>query len=77
MQNLEWKAETGWTWTGGSTTSKYTWTEIWGDGEGAAIKDDAAEVSKLNYPHFNSNILINGLSKSIINFIIRMILLQT
>ena len=44
IQNLALKAESGWTWTGGSTTSKVTWTEIWGDGENAAIKDDTAIV---------------------------------
>ena len=44
MKNFVWKVETGWTWKGGSSTTKDTWTEIWGDGEGAAIKDDAAVV---------------------------------
>ena len=28
-----WSIESGWTWSGGSTTSLDTWTEIWGDGK--------------------------------------------
>ena len=28
-----WTIESGWTWSGGSATSKDTWTEIWGDGK--------------------------------------------
>ena len=30
--NSSWLIETGWNWFGGSSTSKDTWTEIWGDG---------------------------------------------
>ena len=44
MDNRAGAIETGWTWTGGSTCSKDTWSEIWGDGTGAAVKDDAAVV---------------------------------
>ena len=40
-------AETGWTWTGGSSTTKDIWTEIWGDGLEAAVKDGAAIVSQI------------------------------
>ena len=37
MQNFGWKAETWWIWSRGTwTTSKDTWTEMCGDGEGAA-----------------------------------------
>ena len=54
MQNLVWKAETGWAWTGESTTTKVVWTEIWGDGEYAAVKDGAAVVfiSSINSSSF-------------------------
>ena len=45
MKNRAWAIETGWTWTGGSSTSKDTWTEVWGDGEGVAVKDGAAIVN--------------------------------
>ena len=31
-ENRVWAIESGWTWSGGTTTSKDTWTEIWGDG---------------------------------------------
>ena len=31
--NNSWSKETGFTWSGGSTSSKDTWTEIWGDGK--------------------------------------------
>ena len=44
MENRAGAIESGWTWTGGSTTSKDTWTEIWGDGADAAVKDSAAIV---------------------------------
>ena len=44
MDNRAGAIETGWTWTGGSTCSKDTWSEIWGDGTGAAVKDDDAVV---------------------------------
>ena len=45
MENRAGAIESWWTWTGGSTTSKDTWTEIWGDGADAAVKDDAAIVT--------------------------------
>ena len=44
-ENLAWAIESGWTWSGGPTTSKDTWTEIWGDEADAAAKDGAAIVS--------------------------------
>ena len=44
MENRAGVIETGWTWTGGSTSSKDTWSEIWGDGAGAAVKNGAAIV---------------------------------
>ena len=44
MWNVAWKVETGWNWTGGTTSSKDTRTEIWGDEAGAAVKKDAAVV---------------------------------
>ena len=40
------KTEIGWTWTRGSTTTKDTLTEIWGDEEHAAFKDGADAVSR-------------------------------
>ena len=40
-----WAIESGWSWSGGSTTSVDTWINIRGDGEGAAVKDDAAIVA--------------------------------
>ena len=46
MENLAGAIETGWTWTGGSTSSKDTWSEIWGDGAAAAFKDGAAVVKE-------------------------------
>ena len=44
MENRAGAVETGWTWTGGSISSKDICTEIWGDGAGAAVKDGAAAV---------------------------------
>ena len=41
-----WKEESGWVWTGGSTSSKDTCLEIRRDGKGEAVKDSAAVVSK-------------------------------
>ena len=38
------KAESRWIWSEGTSTTKDTWVEMCGDGEGAAIKDDAALV---------------------------------
>ena len=49
MKNRAWAIETGWTWTGGSSTSKDTWTEIWEGGEGVAVKDAAVVDSWSNY----------------------------
>ena len=43
-ENRAWAIESGWTWSGGTTPSKDTWTEIWGDRIDAAVKDDAAIV---------------------------------
>ena len=43
-ENRDWAIETGWTWSGGNSSTKDTWTEIWGDGADAAVKDDAAIV---------------------------------
>ena len=44
MENFAWKAETRWNWSGGTSNTKDTWAEMCGDGEGAAVKDDAAIV---------------------------------
>ena len=44
MENCVGAAETWWVWTGGSTSSKDTCSEIWGDGTDAAVKDGAATV---------------------------------
>ena len=57
MENCSWAIESGWTWTGGSTTSKDTWTEIWGDGADAAVKDSAAIVL-LNFRWRSSGITL-------------------
>ena len=51
MENCAGAIETGWTWTGGSTSSKDTWSEIWGDGADATVKDGAAVV-KLSHRSF-------------------------
>ena len=45
MQNLAWAIETGWSWSEGSTTSADSWIDICGDGEDAAVKDDAVVVT--------------------------------
>ena len=47
MENCVGAAETWWVWTGGSTSSKDTCSEIWGDGIDAAVKDGAAIVRTL------------------------------
>ena len=44
MENRSCVVETGFKWEGGSPTKKDTWTEIWGDGIDAAVKDGAAIV---------------------------------
>ena len=31
--NATWQVEIGWTWSGGTTSSQDTWTEVWGDGK--------------------------------------------
>ena len=46
MENHAWRAEAGWTCSGGTPTSSDTYTEIWGDGADAADKDGAAIVYK-------------------------------
>ena len=45
MENRVGAAETGWTRTGGSSTSKDTCVEICGDGVDATVKDGAAIVA--------------------------------
>ena len=44
MENHAWRAEAGWTCSGGTPTSSDTCTEIWGDEADAAVKDGAAIV---------------------------------
>ena len=44
IENYSWAIESRWTWTGGSTTTKDTWTEIWGD---AAVENIGAAISNL------------------------------
>ena len=39
-----WTIESGWSWSGCSTTSADSWIDSCGDGENAAVKDDAAIV---------------------------------
>ena len=46
-ENRAWAIESGWTWSGRTTTSKDTWTEIWGDWAEATVKDDPAIVIKI------------------------------
>ena len=46
-----WTIESGWSWSGCSTTSADSWIDICGDGEGAAVKDDATIVFKLSLYH--------------------------
>ena len=48
MENRAWAIESGWTWTEGTTSSKDTWTKIWGDGAGAVVKDGAAVVKTIS-----------------------------
>ena len=48
MQNLAWAIKSGWSWSGGSTTSADSWIDICGNREGAAVKDDAAVVFYYN-----------------------------
>ena len=48
MENCVGEAETGWIWTGGSTSSKDTCSEICGNGIDAAVKDGTAIVSRNN-----------------------------
>ena len=45
MHNLAWAFETGWSWSGGSTTSADFWINICVDGEDTAVKDDDAVVT--------------------------------
>ena len=45
MENRAGAVKAGWTWIGGSSTSKDTWSEICGDGVDAAVKDGAAIVT--------------------------------
>ena len=45
MENCSWAIESGWTWTGGSTTTKDTWAEIWGDEADASAENDGAIIS--------------------------------
>ena len=47
MENRLWGIESGWTWSGGSMTEKDTCVETCGDGEDAAVKDDAAIVNEV------------------------------
>ena len=47
MENRAGAIETGWTWTGGSTSSKDRWSEIWGDGAGAAAEN--IDIAILNF----------------------------
>ena len=49
MENRTGTVEAGWAWTGGSSTSKDTWSEICGDGVDAAVKDGAAIVKGFNF----------------------------
>ena len=49
MENCVGAAANGWVWAGGSTSSKDTCSEIWGDGIDAAVKDGAAIVINLEY----------------------------
>ena len=44
MENCVGATETGWTWSGGSSLTKNTCSEIWGGWAGAAVKDSAAIV---------------------------------
>ena len=44
MENCTWAIETSCTWSGGNSSTKDTWTEIWGDGADAAVKDGATII---------------------------------
>ena len=45
MENYVGAAETGWTWSGCSSLTKDTCSEIWGDGADAAVKDGVTIVT--------------------------------
>ena len=55
IENCVGTAETGCVWTGGSTSSEDTCSEIWGDGIDAVVKDGAVIVIN-NQRRFYSNI---------------------
>ena len=44
------KVETEWVWSGGTTSTKDTCSKIWGDGEGAAVIDDAVVYEYFKIP---------------------------
>ena len=39
MEKFTWKTETGWVWFSETTTTKDTWTEIWGNRGGVDAED--------------------------------------
>ena len=48
-ENRSGAIETGWSCSGGNSSTKDTWSEIWGDGIDAAVKDGAAIVYTLTW----------------------------
>ena len=58
-ESRAWAIESGWNWSGGTTTSKDTWTEIWGDGADAAAENDGAAIIKT----INSNLYLTNMDK--------------
>ena len=42
MENSAWVIESGWSCSGGNSSTKDTCIDYWGDGAGAAVKDGAA-----------------------------------
>ena len=59
MENRSWGIESGWTCSGGSSTTKDIWTETCGDGADATVKDGAAIVVKWKWYNLNWWILVN------------------
>ena len=44
MENRAWAIKNGWSCSGGNSSTKDTWTKIWGNGADVVAKDGAAIV---------------------------------
>ena len=61
MEHCSWAIESGWTWTGASTTTKDTWTEIWGDGADAAVENIGAAIKSFEIKIYINTITLKQL----------------